>query len=158
MPQVNYECEFILRTVLLCFLISWTCFKCATTSFELVKINKFRATELWGYVRLDVASNATSGWKGKEGTGYCIESQQHCACPGATTTRGPLFASVSAVNIKCTDYIEKVDFWWKETVGIRVALEVQSICTAGVCTRPGAEQMKTNTTLVIHEIMLIYRI
>jgi hypothetical protein len=61
-------------------------------------------------VRLDIAANATSGVKGKVGTGYCIESQQHCARPGATTTRGPPFASVSAVNIKCTDYIEKVDF------------------------------------------------
>jgi hypothetical protein len=30
--------------------------------------------------------------------------------PWSHNDGGPLFASVSAVNIKCTDYIEKVDF------------------------------------------------
>jgi hypothetical protein len=113
---------------------------------------------MWGYVRTDVASNATSAWAVGRGRKVpdivsSLNSNAHALEP--QQRGGPLFASVSAVNIKCTDYIEKVDFWWKETVGIRVALGVQSICVAGSCTRPvliktpRAEQMETNTVLIV---------
>lgn len=117
---------------------------------------------MWGYVRIDTASNATSVWAVGRGRKVpdivsSLNSNAHALEP--QQRGGPLFASVSAVNIKCTDYIEKVDFWWKETVGIRVALGVQSICTAGAYTRPvlinmpRAEQIKTNTILIV-----VYRV
>lgn len=132
-------------------LIFWRCFQCGTTPFLLVKINISRITEMWGYVRLDVASNATSGRKGKEGTGYCIESQLRM--PWSNNNEG------ATIRFRFRRQYKVHRLYWKSWF----LMEGNSWYSRGIgssvnmyCRR--AEQMKTNTTVIILERMLIYRI